>query len=497
MLHSETWLTHIRSIKRIIFETTVKHNGVQLMPMKVADIKQIAGRAGRYRTADQATKGEESLSQAAKGDDPAVDNPDVIESYDAKPDENKPDESKLDEAKLTEVKSYEIKSDDSMSDEATTVEAKLVEATSDETKPDGTPTVPERAKRQNIGLVTTLEEVDFPIVEAAMINDPEPIITAGLFPPGPIVERFSSYFPPGTPFSYILLRLHELSQVHTRFHLCGLKDQLAVADAIQPVKGLTATDRIIFCAAPANVREPLVAKFTRALATCVLEQKGGSILELPHLNLEVLDRTPSGTRKYLYDLEVLHKCIVLYLWLSYRFSGIFNTRALAIHVKDLVEDAIEKSLSKFSFKEEDRKKIINKRHRSLIEQLSIMYDDDYQQDENGELVKKEPAAAVEVGEQTTLDSVEEEGGVVALDAKETGAEESVGDNEKVDESEELMPEVLEVLKGTESLLAADSGPVDDYDEYPGLDLDTKDGDTQAPRSVTQGKATVTVEPFQS
>ncbi|KAK3077405.1 hypothetical protein LTS18_010344, partial [Coniosporium uncinatum] len=172
------------SIKRIIFETTQKFNGNTWTTLKVSEIKQIAGRAGRYRTAEQDVREQEKTDK------------------------------------------------------------------------DGPAATPSPATgSSNMGFVTTLEEFDYPIVEKAMEIEPDPIRTAGLFPPAAIVERFTSYFPPGTPFSYILLRLNEITQIHSRFHMCELKDQLMIADVIQPIKDLTTTDRIILCASPASVRE--------------------------------------------------------------------------------------------------------------------------------------------------------------------------------------------------------------------------------------------------
>ncbi|KAK3065027.1 RNA helicase, partial [Teratosphaeriaceae sp. CCFEE 6253] len=52
----------------------------------------------------------------------------------------------------------------------------------------------------------------------------------------------------------------------------------------------------------------------------------------------------------------LHKGIVAYLWLSYRFAGIFSTRGMAFHVKEMVEERIETVLGKFSFSEVERRK---------------------------------------------------------------------------------------------------------------------------------------------
>lgn len=202
-----------------------------------------------------------------------------------------------------------------------------------------------------------------------MKAEPEPIRTAGIFPPAPIVERFATYFPPGTPFSYILMRLHELSQMHSRFHLCGLKDQLWIADLIEPVQGLTTTDRNILCACPASKTEDLFKHLMPAFARCIEQQRGGSLFEMQEIPLEILELEASASRDYLRQLERLHKAVVAYLWLSYRFAGIFTTRPLAFHVKGLVEEKIEQVLSQFSFTEAQRKKITAAREQSILESL--------------------------------------------------------------------------------------------------------------------------------
>lgn len=222
------------------------------------------------------------------------------------------------------------------------------------------------------GLVTTLENFDYPVVEAAMKSEPAPIRTAGIFPPGPIVERFAQYFPPGTPFSFVLLRLHELSQMHTRFHLCGLKDHLWVADLIEPVRNLTVGDRIIFCACPASKQDvDLFKALLPALARCVDRQGGGSLLDIMEMPLEVLEKGLSPSRHYLRELERLHKGLIAYLWLSYRFAGIFTSRPLAFHVKGLVEEKIERVLSGFTFTDKERKANQARREKSIMDSLRL------------------------------------------------------------------------------------------------------------------------------
>ncbi|GAB7326305.1 hypothetical protein MBLNU13_g10280t1 [Cladosporium sp. NU13] len=284
------------AIKRVIFEASNKFDGAARRTLSVADIKQIAGRAGRFRTAAQATE---------------------------------------------------------TSDEPKTEEGKE-------------PAKTETPDSQN-GIVTTLEKFDFPVVKAALVSEPEPIRTAGIFPPATVLERFSSYFPPGTPFSYILTRLHELSLMHRRFHLCGLKDQVWVADLIEPVQNLTIADRNTICSAPASQTDSdLWRELMPAYARIIAEQSGGSIVDIPQLPLEVLDAESSPSREYLRELERLHKGIVTYLWLSYRFAGLFNTRALAFHVKTMVEEKIEEVLSQFSFTEAQRRKIAAKREKNIL-----------------------------------------------------------------------------------------------------------------------------------
>ncbi|KAL8942273.1 MAG: hypothetical protein Q9216_001746 [Gyalolechia sp. 2 TL-2023] len=268
------------SVKRIIFHSAYKFNGRTTVPMEISQIKQIAGRAGRYRTASQATDQETSM------------------------------------------------------DESSGAEAQGAKVSLAVSPP-------------NLGLVTTLERGDLSSIQSAMESQADPIMSAGLFPPVDVLVRFAAYFPPSTPFSYILQRLHSTSILHPRFHLCSLKDHLEIADTIEPVRNLTISDRIIFCASPASVRDETLRPVLHAFAKCVGDNTGGGILDIKALDLELLNvRFKVGSRDHLQRLESLHKALILYLWLSYRFAGVFNTQAMAFYVKKLVEDRIQQALSK-------------------------------------------------------------------------------------------------------------------------------------------------------
>ncbi|KAL9117050.1 MAG: hypothetical protein Q9187_006416 [Circinaria calcarea] len=299
------------SIKRVIFETVYRSDGQNYRVLPVSDIKQIAGRAGRFRTAA---------------------------------DDQKEEEKKI-SIRYTEQKSPRMST-------------------------AFPPT-------QNLGLVTSLDKLDLPIIQRAMQTEAEPITSAGIFPPATILQKFATYFPPETPFSYVMLRLHEISRMHPRFHLCELRDQIGIADVLHPIKDLTVGDRISICAAPANLRDKDTPMMLTAFAKCVANQGGGSILEIPELNLEILDHEMTADKMYLSSLETLHKALVLYLWLSYRFSGIFTTQGLAFHVKTQVEEKIDKVLAGFSFNKNARDNIRRRRELSILRDFGKRYKGGY------------------------------------------------------------------------------------------------------------------------
>jgi len=285
------------SIKRVIFEATSKYDGMSFRLLHASHIKQIGGRAGRYKTAA--------------------------------------------EASTTETETY---------------------------IPGSKP-----PKSNNVGYVTTLESFDLPIVKAAMKVEVEPLKAAGIFPPADIIEKFASYFPPGTPFSYIMIRLVELATLNPLFFMCQLTEQIDVAQAIEEFD-LTPADRLKFMASPISLKDIGFMDITKELAGCVSSKtSNGNILELESLNLELLERDihdhHKGAKGFLREAESLHKAITLYLWLSYRFTGLFTSHALAIHLKELTEKKIEECLSVFQIDDQAMKARLFMRKKQMARQL--------------------------------------------------------------------------------------------------------------------------------
>lgn len=289
-------------VRRVIFEAVTKHDGIRIRELNVPELKQIGGRAGRFKSAAQGMR-------------------------------------------------------DAMGNNAS-----------------------ERVEQP--GFVTTLENEDLDIIHKSFNLEPEPLPAAGLFPPTFVIEKFASYFPAGTPFSFILLRLRDIARIHGRFQLCSFKDNINIANVIQ-MYNLTIRDRCIFLVAPISLRDEGVVGFVRELAKRVANNETGHLLDFPQLNLEILEYTsdnyPHGRGHFLKALESLHKCLTLYLWLSYRYVGIFQSQTLAFHVKQQVEEKINDHLHKLDYSGQSRRLRLAQQRRVVkkrSENASIVFGDE-------------------------------------------------------------------------------------------------------------------------
>ena len=266
------------SIKRIIFESIWKRGNSGREKLSISQLKQIAGRAGRYRTAHQDTK-ETATAEVHDGQN-----------------------ARLDEYRATAT----------------------------------------------VGLVTCLDEGDLSYIQAALRTEAEPIKHAAILPPGDFVDEFASHLPSGIPFEYVLKRLSAISVLHSRYKLCNIRDQLSIARTLEPVKDLSIISRYILAAAPADTKTPTMQRVLQAYGRCVAGMEMATIADIVEIPLEVLERPLTNDRNYLVQLELLHKALVLYLWLSYRFVNVFKDRGMALYAKSLCEEKINRCLLEFS-----------------------------------------------------------------------------------------------------------------------------------------------------
>lgn len=263
-------------IRRVIMESVTKFDGTQSRLLTYPEIKQIGGRAGRYRSA---------------------------------------------------------------------------------TRPDGTADTD--AEEAKVGLVTSMEHLDLRKVKQAFKRDVEDLKVAYIGPPASIVERFASYYPRGTPLSFILQRVRMAATLGEPFRITLKTDQLEIADVIQDFE-MPIGDKLVFCNMPARMRYQTSVNVTRALAKIVAENLPGDLLSIKEIPIEYLEMETKNMKQdgvhYLQKLEALHDAINMYLWLSYRYYGTFRDQALAFHIRTLVGEKLIDLLDRLDFTDEELKR---------------------------------------------------------------------------------------------------------------------------------------------
>lgn len=279
-------------IRRVIMESVTKFDGSQNRMLSYPEIKQIGGRAGRYRSAQNAA--DVTVSEAVK-----------------------------------QVK-----------------------------------------EGNKVGYVTTMDRQDLRSIRRAFNSPVADLDTAYINPPAATIELFSTYFPADTPLSFILMRIKELAMVGERYQLGIGGDMLEIADIIQDIP-LTIYDRITLCNVPTSVRSGKPVEVLRALARIIAENSNGDLLSIKEIPLELLDidlkNYEKSPQEYLFELETLHVAMNQYIWLSYRYSGMFRSQPLAFHVRSLIEERLINTLDQLNFTE---KELDAKRSRRRLQAAS-------------------------------------------------------------------------------------------------------------------------------
>ncbi len=294
-------------IRRVVFEAATKFDGMTHRELTVSEIKQIGGRAGRYKTASSLASAKESQTRSVSS---AAASPASVRKGWALP-----------------------------------------------------------------GYVTALDEEDLSLIDSSFKTDVKPIKTAGMKPPNFVIERFASYFPPQTPLNFILSRLREMCRLSDRFHLCNFTDAIGISEAIQEYP-LSISDRCQFVNCPVSLNDPRNVLALKGMAECVANMKSGALLDIAEIDIEMLQLTQKllgvTAQEYLGRLESLHRSITLYLWLSYRFEGVFQSQHLAFHVKELVEEKIANHLAQLNFVSEDMQKRREKARNLAKQQQQVL-----------------------------------------------------------------------------------------------------------------------------
>ncbi|KAJ3096265.1 hypothetical protein HDU97_006070 [Phlyctochytrium planicorne] len=189
------------------------------------------------------------------------------------------------------------------------------------------------------GTVTTLKNSDMARLREVMaLTDIPALTSAGLTPQFEQIEVFANELPNET-LGGLLEKFGDLAQVNTDYFLCNLLSQKQIADLIETLP-LSLRDKFTLTGAPCNVEDGMMQSVMLRFAKDLADGEECFISDMVKLPEEP-PKSPSTLR----ELEGVHKCIILYLWLSFRFPTVFTDRDIAMHLKRTCEDLINTSLN--------------------------------------------------------------------------------------------------------------------------------------------------------
>ncbi|KAI8973805.1 P-loop containing nucleoside triphosphate hydrolase protein [Mycotypha africana] len=198
------------------------------------------------------------------------------------------------------------------------------------------------------GEVTTLNPNDLSYVKACVAEPLPSYEMAGLQPTPDILELFALQWPE-EKFSGLLQKFEDLASLNGDYFLCNYDDQKKVAAAIENID-LPIRDRYQFVTAPVNTRDETALELINLFARKFSQHKDCSLTEV----VQLPEKTESADLKgseLLKNLELSHKSIMLYMWLSLRYPDVFVTpQEEASSIKRKCEVMIDEILKKMKTK---------------------------------------------------------------------------------------------------------------------------------------------------
>jgi ATP-dependent RNA helicase SUPV3L1/SUV3 len=169
------------------------------------------------------------------------------------------------------------------------------------------------------GIVTTLKSSDLVPLADGMRAATQPLSHAMLWPPYRVFEQFTHHFPVGTPLAVMIAQFADVSKQSLLFRAIESEPQSVLATAIEHLPNIDPESRYSITFAPINERSE--DEITRFVLFAEVMSNGKPVtIESPllRLPLDILDKNDSKlSHAGLKQLEILHKLITCYCWLSY------------------------------------------------------------------------------------------------------------------------------------------------------------------------------------
>jgi len=216
------------------------------------------------------------------------------------------------------------------------------------------------------GEVTGFKNADSIAIQKAFKYDPtheEEQLRAGLFPTDEQIDQFYRQYRNNkhrVRLSTVLSHFYDMSKVnHGKYFMCDFSEKKDIANIIHPIENLTTSERMMFVKAPIDPDEALCKDLTFKWARFYSEG-----VDVPLLIQNPTSLKPINTLHKLKELELIHKCLNVYCWLSYRLEP-FKEREKAFQYQDICRKLIEEAL-KQTVSLERKEKTIHRESRAQL-----------------------------------------------------------------------------------------------------------------------------------
>ncbi|EWC45367.1 hypothetical protein DRE_00766 [Drechslerella stenobrocha 248] len=299
------------SIKRVIFSTMYKYDGRNSVVIPVPLTRQIAGRAGRYRSAADDKK---KTAQTQK------------DAWSKKSQEKWGDSTKDNETFPPQSSPTNI-------------------------------TILGPPADSKVGYATTFVARDLELLQANMATEPPQIERAFIIPRNNIIESYCALFSTDTPFYQVLQRIASQSNVSELFELSNIKPMIEVAKLLEPTEAerengedvlssLSDIEKINLSLAPVKLNMESCVTAFRAFAKAIADGQRSTLLTIPGgvVDIEALDVNPQRPDLMIKRLEELHTVIMLYAWISQRFRHTLQGTDITSRLKEETERRIDEAM---------------------------------------------------------------------------------------------------------------------------------------------------------